>query len=146
MPAALRHVWSVLACEPALIRSNVHRFSFDLHEPLSSGEWDLQLRHGVLDALSPVLELRPSIHRDMFPDEPRDDEAISHFAEVEVVPQCKDSARLLIDAIDRSPLKQKILSDLADDVTGQLNGVMQLFEMMQKAGPLGGRRIWGTTS
>lgn len=136
MPAALHQVWKALGSEAALVRSNVHRFSFDLHEPLTCGEWDFQLMHGVVDALSPVLELRPSVRRVMFPDDPRDDEAISHFAEVEVVPQCKDSARLLIDAIARSPIKQKVLSDLADHVTSLLDGVMQLYEMMQKAGPL----------
>jgi hypothetical protein len=136
MPAALRQIWKVLGSEAALIRSNVHSFSLDLHEPLTSGEWDFQLRHGVVDALSPVLELRPSVHRVIFPEDLRDDEAISHFAEVEVVPKCKDSARLLIDAIARSPIKQQVLSDLADHATSLLNGVMQLYEMMQKAGPL----------
>ena len=35
MPAALRHLWKVLASEAALVRSNVHRFSFDLHEFLA---------------------------------------------------------------------------------------------------------------
>src|SRR6185437_9795397 len=136
MPAALRQIWKVLGSEAALIRSNVHSFSFDLHEPLTSGEWNFQLRHGVVDALSPVLELRPSVHRVIFPEDLRDDEAISHFAEVEVVAKCKDSARLLIDAIARSPIKQQVLSDLADHATSLLNGVMQLYEMMQKAGPL----------
>lgn len=136
MSAALRQLWRVLASEAELVRSNVHGFSFDLHGPLSSGEWDLQLRQGVVDALSPVLELRPSIHRVMFPDDPRDDEAISHFAEVEVVPRCRDSARLLIDAISRSAQRQQVLSDLADDVTSLLKQVMLLCEMMQKAGPL----------
>ncbi len=136
MPAALLCLWKVLASEAALVRRNVHQFSWDFIKAVNSGEWDLQLKHCVIDALSPVLEFRPSIHRVMFPDDPRDDEAISHFAEVEVVPQCKDSYGRLIRAIDRSPLKQQILSDLADDVTGQLNRVMQLYEMMQKAGPL----------
>ena len=101
-----------------------------------SGQWDIQLRQGVLHALSPVLELRPSIHRVMFPDDPRDDEAISHFAEVEVVPRCRDSARRLIGTISTSPQRQQILSDLADDVTSLLKQVMLLCEMMQKAGPL----------
>ena len=136
MPAALRQLWKVLASEAGFIQTNVQRFSLDLHEALKSGEWDIQLKLGILNALSPVLELRPSIHPVMFSDDPRDEGAISHFAEADVVPQCGDSARLLLDAISESPRKQQILTDLADDVTSLLKQAMLLFEMVQMAGPL----------
>lgn len=135
MPAALRQLWKVLASEAGFIQTNVH-FSSDLCKALKSGEWDIQLKLGILNALSPVLELRPSIHPVMFPDDPRDEGAISHFAEADVVPQCGDSARRLLDAISKSPRKQQILTDLADDVTSLLKQAMLLFEMVQKAGPL----------
>lgn len=136
LPAALHQLWKVLGSEAELVRSNVHRFTFDLLGPLESGEWDLQLKHGVIDALSPVLEFRPPNVKLMFPNHPLDVGAISSFAEVEVVLRCKDHARLLVDAISQSPCKHQILAELADDVTSLLKRVMALYELMQKASPM----------
>ena len=130
MPAALRQLWKVLTSESVVIRTNIHDSGFiDVLKQLKSGEWDIQLRQDVIYALSPVLELQPSIHSG-----PRDDKAISHFADVEVVPRSRD-AQLLINAISESPKNQQILSDLADDATSLLKAAMLLFEMVQKAGP-----------
>ena len=136
VPAALRQLWQVLASEAKLVRTNVNRSSFELHKALHSGEWNIQLKLGLLEALSPVLEFGPSFHRALFPDEPQDPHDISPFAEVDVVPRCKDSARILIGAIHKSPKRQQVLVDLADDATSLLKQAMLLFEMVQMADSL----------
>lgn len=135
IPSALRQIWKALCSEAGLVRSAVAGDSSELAEPLKSGEWDIQLRYGILAALSPVLEFRPSFHRVICPQDQRDDEAISHIADVEVVTQCKDGAGLLVEAIRQSSISQEILSDLADDLTSLLSRAMQLFDMVQKANP-----------
>lgn len=136
IPSVLRQIWRVLASEATFIRTSGPHSSFELYKPLKDGEWNMQLKQAVIVALAPVLELRPSITQVMFPDAPGNDESISQFVEIEVVPRCKESAPQLINSIDKSPIKQQMLSDLADDVTSLLNDAMQLFEMMQKAGPM----------
>lgn len=133
MPQALRQLWRVLAAEAAPVWTNVYRHFFDLQRQLSSEPWTLQVKQAVLDALTPVLELRPSIHQFVFPKDPRDDTTISHFAEVEVVPRCGQDARMLVEAVSRSADRNRILAELADDATGLLKRAMELHEMTQMA-------------
>jgi hypothetical protein len=87
----------------------------------------------LLAALSPELELRPSLMRTMFPDLPEDGTKVSSYAEVEVVFHSRDYGGLIRQAIESAPNRQSILSDLPDDLTDLLKRTMELFEMVQKA-------------
>jgi hypothetical protein len=128
----LSQIWQVLTLEPPLTWLNVHR-PFRILEQLSGGIWNLQVKHELLAALSPELELRPSLMRTMFPDLPEDGTRVSSYSEVEVVFHSRDYGGLIRQAIDSSLNRQQIFSDLADDLTDLLKRTMELFEMVQKA-------------
>ena len=47
--------------------------------------------------------------------------------------RCRDHATLIRDAIARSPNREQLLTDVADDLTTLLKRALELFEMVQKA-------------
>jgi hypothetical protein len=128
----LSQIWDLLTLEPTLIWLNVHR-PFRIPQQLSGGIWNLQVKHELLAAFSPELELRPSLMRTMFPDLPEDGTKVSSYSEVEVVFHSRDYGGLIRQAINGSANHQQIRSDLADDLTDLLKRTMELFEMVQKA-------------
>jgi hypothetical protein len=129
----LTKIWQVLTLNPSLIWQNV-RYPLDiLDEQLSAGIWDLRIKHELLAALAPEFELRPSLTRTIFPDLPVDATKTSSYAEAEIVIRSRDYGSLIREAIEKSPSRQSVLSDLSDDLTGLLRTAMELFEMVQKA-------------
>lgn len=136
MPAALRQLWRVLAGEANLILGDLDTFTSDLQDRLMSGEWDLQLKHDLLTALSPILTLRPVFHQAMLSEDQPDDNAVWHSAAVDLLLRCGESGRELLESINNSPSGKRVLADIADDATSLLSRAMELLEISQRAGPL----------
>jgi len=137
LPTGLKKVWDVLASESAILRSTVgSQYAFRLCEPLSTGDWHSLVKGEFLREFAPFLTLRPAVLKTMFPDEKFDGSKVRHFAETELVLRSRNHAKHLREAIDKSPHRRRILTDVADDATSLLKRAMELFDLVEEADPL----------
>lgn len=136
MRGGLRKIWEILASGTPLVAAGdryLDLWTLELGKSVKDGEWNLRLKHELVEVFSPALQLKPALPLSLLSEEPTDDTSIRYFAEARVVPKCRDKAWLLLDALHRSPHADRILAGLADEATGLLRRAMELWELVEQA-------------
>ncbi len=133
LSGGLRPIWESLASDPRIVWTPSQRY-YDLSQRLSTEQsWSLSLKNRLLGALAPKLVFGQSLLRRFYPDQPLKDDRVAEFAEVELVIAWRDHGPFLIEKVRESPMKDSILSSLADDLTSLLKQAMETFAVVQQA-------------
>jgi hypothetical protein len=135
LPAGLSPIWRLLTSEPKMTWTHGNHY-YSLFDQLSTGVWNLHVKHELLAALTPELVFEPSLLKRFHPEAPVDETRIAQYAEAEVVLRWRDHGKLIRQRIQQSPNPQLTLANLPDDLTGLLKRAMEMLEIVQKADSL----------
>jgi hypothetical protein len=131
-PAGMEKFWRIVT-SAEFSRSFVSNLlDYHLFESLNRGQWSPDIRAEVLDWLTPVLRIAPAWPS--FGEEIRSQDRLSTFVRGEVKLRGQDEFDLLHEAIQSSPVREKILAELADDLTSQLKKACDLLALVEQAG------------
>ena len=135
--------WRLVAAEGGWMRTDIPEgMLWNLDRMLIRQNQEPWMRQELLALLRPYIHLSPSYRRAMR--EMLDDQAmeaeptgqtLASLTEGSVKLSADDRIRLIAEAIDRLPDPDGFLAELAEDLTGLLKSVLDLFGVMGRASP-----------